>query len=272
MRFDVLLVTPSILLLLHRGNWKQTLARTTLVAVTSGIVALAAIYLSGSGIRMILSSADSHRDSLSSIIRNPSSWLLSGGAIRSHMTFYTPFLFSISRERGYGEFFQYMKAFWLVLLFAWYAFRTRQATYLFWSAIFGYLLIDDAAGIHEKAGNMIRLGLAIPAQFGLRGADFGELTFYALMMGSLLLLLGATYYFGTASFRRDSIYLMGLLGIFAFFASIVDVLHMFLRETDFFRLIDVVEDGGEMVMMSIIVWFAILTVTRGLQKGDEQVT
>jgi hypothetical protein len=158
------------------------------------------------------------------------------------------------------------------LLFAWHAFRTRQVPYLFWSLIFGYIMLDDAMAIHEKAGNLIRLGLTIPAQFGLRGADFGELIFYALLMGSLLLLLIGFYYFGTASFRRDSIYLSGLLCLFALFAGIVDVLHMFVRETDFFRFLDVVEDGGEMIVMSVIVWSVILLVARGLQKGDEQVS
>jgi hypothetical protein len=92
MRFDVPLVAPAILLLLHRGNWKQTLARTTLVAVISGLVALAAIYLSGSNIQAILSSAGSHRDSLSLIRKNFNVLLLEGGDLRSHVAFYTPFL------------------------------------------------------------------------------------------------------------------------------------------------------------------------------------
>jgi hypothetical protein len=170
--------------------------------------------------------------------------------------------FSISRERGYGEFFQYIKLFWLVLLFAWYALRSREKRYLFWSAVFGYILLDDSLTIHEHAGEIIRNTFHFSALWGLRGADYGELSFYVLLLGILLLTLGVFYYSGSRAFRQDSHYLLGLLVAFGLFAGVGDVLHMLVRETPIYRMVDVIEDGGEMIVMSFIVWFALLLQLR----------
>ncbi|MCC6454704.1 MAG: hypothetical protein IT328_07155 [Caldilineaceae bacterium] len=97
MRFDLLLVTPAILPLLHQGNWPRTLVRTAGVAVVTGITALLGLYLSGSGIRQVLASAGSHRASLSSTTPNGTSGsfllrLLESNDLRSHVTFFTALL------------------------------------------------------------------------------------------------------------------------------------------------------------------------------------
>jgi hypothetical protein len=94
MRFDVLLITPAILLLLHRGAWPRTFVRTAFVAAITGVTALLGLYLSGSGIRQVLASADSHRESLRGTIATPNflSRLLESNDLRSHATFYTALL------------------------------------------------------------------------------------------------------------------------------------------------------------------------------------
>lgn len=170
--------------------------------------------------------------------------------------------FSISRERGYAEFFQYIKLLWLVVLFAGHAIRHKERSYLFWSAVFGYILLDDSMTIHERAGELIRRNLGMSSFLGLRGADYGELIFYAVVLGGLLLCLIPAYYYGTRAFRHDSHYILGLLVVFGFFAGVGDILHMLVRETFVFRMFDVIEDGGEMVMISMIVWFALALIAR----------
>jgi hypothetical protein len=97
MRFDLLLVTPAILPLLHRGEWPRTFVRTAGVAIVTGITALLGLYLSGSSIRQVLASAGSHRASLSGTTLDGATGnfllrLLESNDLRSHATFYTALL------------------------------------------------------------------------------------------------------------------------------------------------------------------------------------
>src|SRR3712207_1869945 len=50
--------------------------------------------------------------------------------------------FSITKERGFGEIFQYVKEYWIVVIFAWLFLRNFEFLYLAWSLLFGYILLD----------------------------------------------------------------------------------------------------------------------------------
>ena len=69
---------------------------------------------------------------------------------------YTDYLgnsnFSIQKDRGYAEIFQYIKEFCIALLLLYLAIKRRNLLYLSWSALFGYVLLDDFLKIHERAG------------------------------------------------------------------------------------------------------------------------
>lgn len=87
MRFDAVLVAPALLLLVHRGNWRQTITRTALVAGVTVVVALAALTLSGSSLQNILNSVGGHRELVSG--SGGSLMLLENNDLRSHVTFFT---------------------------------------------------------------------------------------------------------------------------------------------------------------------------------------
>ena len=64
-------------------------------------------------------------------------------------------LYSLSRDRGFAEFFQYTKEFWLALLLLLLAIKQRRGLYGVFSLIFVYFLVDDYGEIHERLGELL---------------------------------------------------------------------------------------------------------------------
>src|SRR5690606_9602662 len=69
---------------------------------------------------------------------------------------YTPLLpshiYSIEQDRSHGEFFQYTKQFWIVLLLALAFLKEVSLTNFGWLMVFCYVLLDDALSLHENLG------------------------------------------------------------------------------------------------------------------------
>ena len=178
--------------------------------------------------------------------------------------------FDLTRDRGYAELFQYAKEFWCVVLFVLMARQTRITSYLIWASFFSYALLDDMLRIHERGGKIIAAyGHFIPFA-GLRAKDYGELVVMISIAGMLFLAIGLAYRYSTSTFRKVSIDMLLLIAGLAFFGVAMDMLHsmiygivgtgsvgMILGST-----IGLIEDGGEMLVMSLIVWYIFLRVTR----------
>ena len=84
-------------------------------------------------------------------------------------------LAALDVDRGYAEFFQYLKLLWTGLLLTGLCLRTRRWGYLAWALLFLYLLADDSFSLHENFGRTLADRLALQDAFGLRAIDFGEL-------------------------------------------------------------------------------------------------
>lgn len=166
--------------------------------------------------------------------------------------------FSLEQERGYGELFQYIKEYWIAILLGTLAIQKRSILYLGWSLLFVYLLLDDALAIHETLGGLIRDKLGLSAAFNLRARDFGELLVSASFGLFFLIFIGTAYRFSDSTSRKLSKYLIKMLLALAFCGIIVDMAHVTAKSVLLERLLAVVEDGGEMVVMSIIAWFVFV--------------
>jgi hypothetical protein len=175
-------------------------------------------------------------------------------------------LFNISRDGGYAEAFQYMKEYWSIGLLIFLAIQTRSRLYLSWSSLFCYLLIDDSLNIHEKLGSFIAEKLAFSALFRLRAVDFGELLVSGVSGLFFLTLIAIAYYLGDSFFRRASKKLIMMLLVLAFFGVVVDMLHVVFKFSRFEPLFSVLEDGGEMVVMSVMLCF-IFSLSGRIQEG-----
>ena len=172
-------------------------------------------------------------------------------------------LFSLERDRGYPEFFQYAKALSIVILLLLVSARSKVIGFGVWALLFLYLLLDDALQMHEVYGGYIAAYLNFAPAIGLRAQDFGEVAVSAIAGASFLALLAIFYVTGSRAFRKSSRHLLLLLMALAFFGVFIDLLHVAVdmgwRIT---WLLGVVEDGGEMVVMSLMAWYVFLLNTR----------
>jgi hypothetical protein len=131
--------------------------------------------------------------------------------------------FSVERERGYAELFQYIKEYWIALILVILAVKWRSILCFIWSLLFFYLLLDDSLEVHEKLGELISQQLA---------------------------------------FFPISKYLIVMLFILALFGIVGDLLHMAFYESFLKPFLGLLEDGGEMIVMSIIAWFVFTQMER----------
>ena len=169
---------------------------------------------------------------------------------------YTPYLpsplNSLERDRGHAEYFQYVKLYWLVILFAVLALRERALVHGAWAAVFAYLLADDAFSIHETYGARVTDALGLGAPLGLNATDLGELVVTGAAGGLLLLLVGSTYLAADDRALRRSRVVLALLAGLAFFGVVVDMVHSAVRETALAHPLGTLEDAGEMLVVSVI--------------------
>lgn len=89
MRCDAILVAPACLLLLHGRDWKQTLSRTAIVALTTVLVSTSAIYLSGGSISAILLTTGSYLTTDFSATPGLGIPLLGAVTVKSHLSFFS---------------------------------------------------------------------------------------------------------------------------------------------------------------------------------------
>ncbi|ARV57370.1 hypothetical protein BZZ01_00870 [Nostocales cyanobacterium HT-58-2] len=177
--------------------------------------------------------------------------------------------FSIEQDRGYAEIFQYFKEYWSVLLLGLLALRARSLLYLIWSLLFFYLLLDDSLQIHETLGMYISAKLNFSGLFNLRAQDFGELAVSISVSLFFLVCISIAYYFSDRFSKKTSRYLIKALCFLALFGIVVDMVHIMVKSPPLYSLLGLIEDGGENVVMSIIVCF-IFSLSKGLPQKVTQ--
>ena len=162
-------------------------------------------------------------------------------------------LFSIDKDGGYAEIFQYIKEYWIVVLLLILSIKSKCLIYFSWSLLFIYLLLDDSLQIHENLGHYLVIRFDFQPMLQLRAQDFGELSVSMFFGFFLFTFIGISYLFSDKFAKRISKYLLILVLFLAFFGVLVDMLHVAIPwGKPFFALL---EDGGEMIIMSIIVWY-----------------
>lgn len=170
--------------------------------------------------------------------------------------------FDITKELGYSELFQHVKEFTIALILFKVFIKTKDTIFFVWSLFFTYLLLDDSFQIHEIVGNTIASNLISksPHFFNLRGQDLGELMISALV-GSMFLLLFIRHFYGSTQAIKKISYNLIVLVIFLLFCGIfIDMVHSALPNVAGFTTF---EDGGEMIVMSVICWYVYNVLKHG---------
>lgn len=175
---------------------------------------------------------------------------------------------SLSKDGGYAEMFQYAKWLWIIILLGYISKIRRSFRYVTWAGVFTFLLLDDALKLHEKVGNYIAGYFDFPSLSNIELYAVGQFVYSALAGIIMLCLVTLAYVKGEQVFKKVSQDILLLVLILVFFGVGVDLLHTFMelgRGVSF--ILVVVEDGGEMVATSLILWYVFLIAIRDESKS-----
>lgn len=172
-------------------------------------------------------------------------------------------LYDIGTDRGYAEAYQYVKYFWILILFVYIIKRTKCINYISWIVVFIYFLCDDSIQIHEKLGGYIATKFHFIPPFHLRLQDYGELVVYASVGTLLLIILAWAYFRGSQIFRKISMDLAVLMVALVFFGVFLDMAEVGVNAGWFVeQSLGIIEDGGEMVVISVTLWYVFLLASK----------
>ena len=163
--------------------------------------------------------------------------------------------FNIGVDWGYAEIYQYAKEFYIASALILIASQRRRATFVVWSVFFSFLLLDDSLQFHERLGTGIGRSLDIESFFGLDGHVVGEiLASAAFGIVFLIPILSLTFLSRKnriGDWEHASLFFLTICLVF--FGVAIDALKNYVPNLEF--IFDVVEDGGEMIVLSIVAWF-----------------
>jgi hypothetical protein len=181
--------------------------------------------------------------------------------------------FGLSRDLGYSEVFEYIKLYWTAVGAGWLWWRTRQAVYGVGVVLFLFLVVDNGAALHERAGMwLIRM-----VDFGwgaeILGSDMGQMVYWVGIGGILLTAGGAAYRRATPTHRRHVQQVAAGMGGLVLFGVIVDAIHKAVEmSTDAVwadQVLTIVEDGGELVVIS---WIGAVVLAAVLDDAGTDTT
>ncbi len=169
-------------------------------------------------------------------------------------------------ENGWPEQFAYAKeaASAGLLLLLWR--RTSSGVFAAWAAVFACALVDDRLQVHERAGGWLARQLSLPEGVaGLRGQDLGELAVWGLLAVFPLVAVAVLHRRSPDPVRAASRGMAVVVAGYAFFGVVVDQLHSMTLGGPLDRTLGILEDGGELVLLSVAVSYAgaLLVAARG---------
>lgn len=171
-------------------------------------------------------------------------------------------LFHLTTDRGYAEIFQYIKYFWIIILFIYIVRSTRIVQYLSWVLVFVFFFFNDAFQLHREIGSVLARYFDFNAPLHLRPQDVGSMVYFVISGVFLSGILYWSYRRGNQNFKICTIDLGIFMLFIFFFGVVVDMVH------SAFSLygvgLSIIEDFGEMLMVSLILWYVYtLAVSRG---------
>jgi len=175
-----------------------------------------------------------------------------------------PLLF-IQKDGGYPEMYQYLKWFWIIILLIYMVKLKRSFCYGAWALVFTYFLCDDALRTREVIASKIAQKLSIIPPFGLRLQDLGELAVAGVVCALMVVLIALACWYGSKAFRKyscDMLLLIVLLAFFGVFADLGYIILFQLFDWKVMLIVGVLEEGGEMLVASLILWYVFLQSLR----------
>ncbi len=160
--------------------------------------------------------------------------------------------FLVTHDRGYGEVFQYGKAALGCLLLVRMGSRRSSLAAFTWAGLLLLVLLDDSLELHEHAGEFLAPRLGLPSVGSLRANQLGELIFYSGLGALCLTALAVAWWNGDTDDRALSRLLFPWFAALGFCAVILDAVDSLMRKTAWAVDFALLEDGGEMIVLSFL--------------------
>jgi len=172
-----------------------------------------------------------------------------------------PSLCNISGICAYMNIYHLIMLFWVIILFGYVLKSTRCSSYASWILMFTFFLFDDALRLHQSVGDRIAIIFDADLSLGLPSRYF-ELAVLAIAGFVLLAVVAWAYFHGPHTFRKISIDILLFIAALVFFGLIVDLAEAIKLGPVVIFGLGFVEDGGELVVYSLILWYVFLLAMR----------
>lgn len=172
--------------------------------------------------------------------------------------------FSLDSNVGLGQLFSSAQTLLLIGLLVQLARQTRETLYLAFGAIFLIVLVDDAFALNQVLGGIVVPALGIVDLPGIKAESVGEMVVYALVAAPLLAVVAAAFARAAPGHRAAGMGFLSLLIMLTFFATVMDLVHLaFINSFYASQLVlEVAEEGGEMLAQSLALLLALALVRR----------
>jgi hypothetical protein len=162
--------------------------------------------------------------------------------------------FSLAKDRGYSEWWQYAKTVGACILLGVLALRLRALVLAAWALALAYIVLDDALLVHERVGLRTKEWFGDFEVYGFTPDDLADLVFTGVVGAMIVGLLAVAHWKARGNPRRISTGMFVLVVLFAVASIGMDAVGALYESTRFNPLGTLLEDGGELIVMSVTVW------------------
>ncbi|OGL48780.1 MAG: hypothetical protein A2161_13315 [Candidatus Schekmanbacteria bacterium RBG_13_48_7] len=171
----------------------------------------------------------------------------------------------ITKDDSYPEIFDYIKTGVLILLLGRLSLKTRQWIYVAFMLLFIVILLDDSLELHENWGGYFARAYHLKPLHDLRPQDVGELITWSILGAFVCPLILIGFLFSKRAHIANGLAMMVPFVALLFCGIFVDQLYTTFWDLFFGAgiLLDMIEDGGEMIVITTACMLAAALVKHG---------
>ncbi len=177
---------------------------------------------------------------------------------------YSDSILLLDTPYGLPELFQFLKYMFILTLIATYILKNKWKSYVALFILFLTFFMDDLFQLHNLVASYIATVFQLKESWGLKGQDLGYII-YILCLGVIVLSISWFGFFKTSNKTRNGYKtIMLLVFLFLFFGIIMDGVNHFMTYTYGPQILfTVIEEGGEMIALSLLVCYINSLGTHG---------
>ena len=177
----------------------------------------------------------------------------------------------LETDGGHAEQFGYLQQAAIAVLLLVLALATRRGVFAAWGSLYACALADDTLRLHENKGAWLadRIGEHFwfpDGLLGLRANDLGEILVWGLLAAVPLAAVVLLHRRSDPSTRRESLAIAALVALYVFCGGVIDQVHVLVRNTPVGDAVGTLEDGGEMIALSLTLTYSVGLLAAALRR------